>query len=288
MSQFHEGILKFTALRNSDVAPEGLGSLSVKFVRYPSAQQLVMWLPQPGYMGYSDYALSRDEHLLEQGLVIDKIGGSTQMLWDTLEWSPGNYNLKINHSDGWFHLLTFLKEEFIDSDPVISAYDTGVINELSLQNYLQELDEKLRCLTLGYPGKEPEKIDRDSYYSQQDFTNDEMNIRRKAQKLIEDTFEKLFQSNQDSQRLEYDEQGRSGTIYFIDGHKRVPFYYEMGGYPAHLVIDIPTPENWEQHTGISLDKRRETLLLIASNVRREKALSWRFEINDNTIVYYDA
>ncbi|MBK9109501.1 MAG: hypothetical protein IPM92_14290 [Saprospiraceae bacterium] len=288
MTQIYNGFLKFVELRNEGTVPEGLGTLVVKFVRYSSSQQLVLWLPQAAHLGYTDYTLTLGDDIVESGIILDKVGGSKQIIWDSLLFQPGLYALKINHNDGWYHLFVFQKQDNLNSDLVIAPYDSDVIDHRNFQNYIKDADETLKQLALGPMPTEPETFDRDTFGDFQDFTTGEKEIRRKAQIILEDVFSKIMESKDDEPRLEYDEQGRCGTIYYIEGKNRLPFYYEMGGYPAHLVIDIPKSENWEKQTGISLDKRRETLLLVASHVRREKATSWRFEINDDSIVYYDA
>lgn len=96
---------------------------------------------------------------------------------------------------------------------------------------------------------------------------------------------KLFYSR--SPRLWYAEDGRSGYIYYSDGFKDIPFYYEFGGGDCQLCIDIPDKNNWEKETNTLLSKREEILHFVGKNVIKDKFTGSRsYEIDDNWINIY--
>ena len=80
-------------------APAEIGFLTLRFVHYPGAQQLILWLPQSGYHGYGDVTLTRTGAVVDLAAVRDRLNGSVQILWDTLPWAPGDYVITITHAD---------------------------------------------------------------------------------------------------------------------------------------------------------------------------------------------
>lgn len=288
MSPLQNGMIQFTALRNEGTTNQELPGLSVRFVRYPDSQQLVIWLPREVYTGYTRYMIRTGDREWEHDEVNTKINGTVQMLWDTILWPPANYTLEIKHNDGWYHVLEFLKVNIEEAGDPISVYDSGVINSQNFQRYMTELENEMEKLTQSRTVQDPEIMDGDGIRSQQVFTEDELKVRMKAEEIREEVFSTFLRGKEEWPRLHYEEQGKCGTIFYLDEKIRIPCYYELGGSPANLIVSIPTAENWEKQTGITLQDRRRILLFIATGVRREKAPSWRFEINDDSIVYYDA
>ena len=109
-------------------APEALGKLVSRFVRYPGCQQLTLWLPQAGYMGYTNLSITHMDGVgkgagisacIDQARVADRLSGSVQMLWDTLAWPPGAYRVEIAHADGWCHRLELYKRRPDELVPVL-------------------------------------------------------------------------------------------------------------------------------------------------------------------------
>lgn len=282
MADIHEGIITFSAIRNEGNGAPLQNFISVKFVRYPGSQQLVIWLPEPGYTGYSDFVLLFQDKIVNQGKVENILNGNVQTLWDTLGWQPGNYTLEFHHNEGWFHQLIFTKLEHSDETKNFTPYDSGIINELNIKEYL------IRERQNAQRKNSAEHFDRSSISVSNDLSPEEAEIRNQANISILENFRQALFGKPDLPKLEYNEQGRSGTIIYLDDGIRLPFYYEMGGSSVHLIIDIPPTAKWESLTKIPIRKRREILLFIASTIRKEKAPSWRFEINDDSIMFYDS
>lgn len=101
----HEGHIELSEPENLG-APEAVGRLRTQFVRYPGCQQLVLWLPSSGWVGYTTLRVRTDAGLvLVDRPVRDAVGGQIQILLDTYHWPPGSLVLCIEHEDGWCHRL---------------------------------------------------------------------------------------------------------------------------------------------------------------------------------------
>jgi len=48
----------------------------LRFVHYPGAQQLILWLPQSGYHGYGDVTVTHNGALIEKATLRDRLNGS--------------------------------------------------------------------------------------------------------------------------------------------------------------------------------------------------------------------
>lgn len=70
--------------------------------------------------------------------------------------------------------------------------------------------------------------------------------------------------------LSYFEQGRSGTITFQNSETLFDMYYEFGGGNCVVTIFVPSPEQWENKTGLSLETREITLHQIGKEVVKDK------------------
>lgn len=93
-------------------APIVWGSLSAQFVRYPGCQQLQVWLPRAGWLGYSHVRVRHaDGRLLVDASVRELLQGELHLLFDTLAWPPGAMQLEIGHVDGWQHTLALRKSD---------------------------------------------------------------------------------------------------------------------------------------------------------------------------------
>jgi len=106
----HQGHIVIGDIRTIG-SPAGVGEPTVKFVWYPGCQQLILWLPQPGHLGYGELVVSRDGEVVERAPVMSRLNGSVQMLWDTLDWAPGAYAIEISHEAGWRHEVELQKLE---------------------------------------------------------------------------------------------------------------------------------------------------------------------------------
>lgn len=87
-------------------------------------------------------------------------------------------------------------------------------------------------------------------------------------------------------RLSYENEGRSGRVLFHELERHLAFAWEMTGDEAEpLVIDVPSPAEWERCTGRPLSQREEVLRFVAETAQREQARSWRAELRDEAIVF---
>ncbi len=109
----HNGIIELHRIENVGDNSVKTGLLTAQFVRYPGCQQLKVWLPKSDYhkWDFGNYQIVKKstQEIEEQGLVEDKVSGSSQMLFDTLGFSEGDYILEIEHPNGGKHCLHFQK-----------------------------------------------------------------------------------------------------------------------------------------------------------------------------------
>lgn len=87
-------------------------------------------------------------------------------------------------------------------------------------------------------------------------------------------------------KLEYIEEGRSGSIIYIDGDIKFKMWYEFGGGDVIAFISIPSEENWISATSIPLEERNDVLNFIGATVARDKTSSGRYRIKDEWIDIY--
>jgi len=70
--------------------------------------------------------------------------------------------------------------------------------------------------------------------------------------------------------LDYQDQGRGGTIRFVGGKTAFTMWWEYAGGAATALIGIPSGEEWEARTGIPLSLREEVLAFIGGRILRDK------------------
>ncbi len=262
------GIISFTEINNNINLDPSTKGVSVQFSRYNDNQQIVLWLPTSGWNDYSVYKLFYNKIEFESNHVKQKLNGEIQMVWDTSEWSSGSYLLEIYQHEIVKHSLKFEKDESPTSH---YPYDSGVIQSDTLKDYKSNLNK------LSIPNQ--------SANSDNEWSDEELAIREQANNMLIQAFSNLNKKEKEP-FLEFDEQGRSGTIYYIENKHRIPFYYEFGGGEVQVIINTPTSKDWEIATGLPLNERRRVLLTIASGVIHKKAPGWRFEIEEDNISFY--
>lgn len=228
---------------------------NIKYVFYPDCQQLIIWLPNPG-SHYNEFKI----HNLDHGQVIlsDKvqniINGSIQIILDSSNFSPASYCLELDWPKTIKHLLFFKKLE-----PGVSPKEEDVLPDLE-------------------PPKSESLSDRRRYYdSFGNLVPDDIDFRNLK---MDELLKKL------NRKIEYKDDGRTGTIYYIDGETKIGFNYEFGGANCIVFINVPTEEKWESQTGVPLDQRKEIIEFIASRVHQEKVASSRIEISSDAISFY--
>lgn len=243
-----DGLVVVGRIQNMN-APAEIGVLTVKAVHYPGSQQLILWLPQPGYQGYGDMRLvGPDGEIIETATVQSRLNGSVQILWDTLPWRPGAYRIEITHNDGWRHVLELEK------------LAEGVLPPASTPEPI--------------PTPSEPRVYRDG------FGNVIPDVDLELRQQVSETIARRF-----GRRLEYEGNFRAGVIVYVDGTRRIRFSHEMAGAPYKFAIDIPSVASWEAATGAPVSEREEIVQFVAEQVQREQASSWTFEIRDTEIVF---
>lgn len=228
-------------------APEEMAPLSTQFVRYPGCQQLVLWLPRPGRLGYGRLRIfGPDGVTLEDAPVSSRLNGSVQILTDTFAWPPGAYRVEIDHADGWRHELHMRKLEEGVAPPQPQA---PVVEE--------EPSDAPRIYRDGF-GKVIPNLD--------------LEMRAQALENIVAKF---------SRRLEFEGNARAGIIIYIDGERRIRFSHEMCIGRVKFSIDLPRPQHWEAQTDTPLSERDDIVDFVARETRRLQACSWNYEIHED-------
>ena len=247
----HEGEIDLGDPVNSG-APESVGVLTAKFVRYEGCQQLTLWLPQDGHSGYERLRIRQaGGDWIEDASITGRLNGRVQILIDTYPWPPGEYAVEITHYDGWHHELSLSKLEEAATQP------------------------------LPEPRAEPEASEGPIVYRDgtgKVIPNYDLDLRAKELGRLSDRF---------SRCLEFEGNFRAGTIVYIEGDTRLRFNHEMCGGGVHFSIDIPAPERWEAETGRPLSDRDDIVAYVAEETRRLKARSWRHVIQADRIDFVD-
>ncbi len=225
---------------------------AVKFVHYPDCQQLIISLPRPG-KDYGDLRLwdTGTGRILETWPVADKLSGAIQILWDTVSLSPGHYRIEIDHIDSGMHSIDLIK------------YEAGAVIPGDVVIPVQEE-------TRGKP-----IVYRDGFGNIME--DEDLLLREKVLKEIADTF---------SRHIEYESSGRSGTVIYVEGETRIPFYYEIGGGDCVAWIDLPAIDKWESETKTPSDRREDIVQFTAASVHARQAPGCRVEISGNAIKYF--
>lgn len=256
-----EGDIEIGAVANIG-APEQVGLLTARFVRYPGCQQLTLWLPQSGYHGYGALrVLMSNSKVIEQTTVAERLNGSVQILWDTLEWEAGAYRIEIDHDDGWRHVLALRKFE-----PIAESEEPAPVPRVMAPRAPSPEAASRASAPIVY---------RDGFGRV--LPDQDMVLRKQALEDLKNRF---------SRRLRYDGNFRAGTITYVEGDLQIAFSHEMGGGGCKFYIDVPSAAQWEAHTGTPLARRGEILLFVAQTVQREQASSWRYKIEADTITYW--
>ncbi len=224
---------------------------AVKFIHYPDCQQLIIWLPRPG----KDYGALRlrdtvTGEIIDEWPVANKLDGAIRILWDTLPVSPGHYRIEIDHPDSCMHIIDLIK------------YEEGAVipkNDINLMQ--QETSSEPMVYRDGF-GNIVENVD--------------LLLRENVLKEITDKF---------SRHIEYESSGRSGTVFYVEGETRIPFYYEFGGGNCVAWIDLPAIDKWESETKTPVDRRQDIIQFTAATVHARQAPGCRIEISDTAIKF---
>ena len=259
------GVIVLGKIENTGENAGQLGVVTAKFVHYSDCQQLIIWLPAYGRDGYGDYrVIDLDARAnLHWGRVETILNGSIQLLFDTLTWPPGNYILELDGPKGVCHQLHFQKLSegiTLPPTPVAALPQSEECSEDSLWRVYRD----------GFGNPIP-NLDRA--------------LRDVADKRLTEIVNEIF--HEAVTRIEIQGNARAGTITYVEDHLRLTFSYERGMSPCTMLIDIPSDERWEAATSTPLAKRREILNYLARNVRRDHGPTWRYEIRDREIAFFE-
>jgi hypothetical protein len=237
-------------------APPEVGLLTARYVHYPGAQQLIVWLPMTGYHVYGYLRVTGPAGLVEQASVRSRLNGSVQILWDTLGWPPGDYRLEIDHADGWRHELAMLKHDGPAPAPPPPPPEPQ-------PPLVEEAEDPAPRVYRDGAGREIPNVD--------------VEIRAKANEAITRRF---------TRKLTFEGTGRAGVIVYEDAYCTIRFPHEMAAGRYHIVVDVPDAATWTQTTGAPLELRDEIVRYVAEETQRQQAPSWLFEIREREILYY--
>jgi hypothetical protein len=261
--ELHYGEIEILSISNSAALPDEVELLPeiqdhyVRFVHYPDCQQLIIMLPSygPDYKTIKLLDAVRNE-ILDERPVTDRLSGSIQILWDTLEIPPGQFRIEIYWKNDQYHLIEFVK-------------------------YTEEESKERKATIQAYQVSDDPVSDSGPIIYRDGFGNI---IPDEAELLREEAMFNLFRRF--SKKLSYSGNFRDGTITYTDGEYTIDFYHEMGGGDCHMYINIPTEDQWELKTHTPLSERIEILEFVAETVQREQAPSWKYEIRDDIIYFY--
>lgn len=81
--------------------------------------------------------------------------------------------------------------------------------------------------------------------------------------------------------------GRSGDLIFESRETSFAFWWEFGGYGTFLIVDVPTPDQWEARTQLPLAKRSDVLNFIGEHlVIHETHGKGSYIIGENVLTVY--
>jgi hypothetical protein len=276
MKELHpyEGIIEITKIKNTGNNARKIGTVKSRFVRYPNAQQISVWLPENGRQGYGKLRIidTTTNAIIEEQEVSDKINGSILMTWDTLYWLPSAYRLDIEHPKGGTHSMYFnkLEEDAIVPKEKIVEMDTASAGNPTLAKSL--LPKKVRK---SDNNDSMWKVYTDGFGNP--IPNEDRMIRDNA---IEELAAKF------SRRIEFEGTYRSGYVTYIEGDIRIRFLHEMYGGKYKFGIEIPSESQWEVQTKTPLSRRKDIIEFLAQAVQSQQASSWQYDIRDTDIAYY--
>lgn len=252
----HYGIIELGTSENIGKKANEIDLITAQFVHYPDYQQLTIWLPQYGRQGYGNIRLinNKTKTVVDDRPVSDRLNGSIQILWDTLDIPPSDYTIEIEHPKGGKHILPFKK------------YAKG--KEVKKEKYIPEpkFQDNAPSLSKTY------KYDFGNMFSSQDLILKEKITKELPEQLIK--------------HVTYEGSFRLGYVIYIEGDIRLRFMHDMCDGGCKFYIKIPTEKQWETNTKTPLSRRTDILAFIAHAVQSDHALNWQYEIREDCIYYY--
>ena len=286
---------------NAEKPDEGqAGSIkpvNVRVVHYPDCQQLVFHMPQYAWdAGTFRLTNACSQEVIEEKPVRERLNGGTMILTNTLPYPPGFYTIEAGWPDGWTHRIQFIK--FTEGFPK-APYGKAPANIFhAIRNeevHLLPLPEEPPAPeNTAYGTRIPEYLpDRESGYASpacslhmmydrddersRDYNGFETDRGIDVDKFKKDIMSRFFP------KLEYTQDGRGGSIYYIEGAIKIQFGWEFGGGNAVVILFIPETKYWEAQTGTPLSRRDEILKFLCEQVIRDQAPGCTYKIYDNSI-----
>ncbi len=251
----HYGIIELGKIENICEMAMEIDLITAQFVHYPDCQQLTIWLPQYGRQGYGNIRLINNniKTIVDDKPVADRLNGSVQILWDTLDLPPSNYTLEIEHPKGGKHILHFRK-------------------------YAKTRGRKKEKLLPVPPPQDTPSVSqtyRDGFGKA--VPNEDLILTEQLTKQLTGQF---------TRHITYEGSFRSGYVIYVQGDKRIKFSHEMGGGQCKFYIDIPSQKAWAAATNTPLSNRADIIEFVAHTVQTDQASSWQYEIREDCIYYY--
>lgn len=83
--------------------------------------------------------------------------------------------------------------------------------------------------------------------------------------------------------LQYQNQGRGGTVVYTDAISSIPFSFEFGGGDCVAIIFIPSPGEWVKNTGRTLDDRETVIRFVAQQCLHDQVSNGYYSISEHFI-----
>lgn len=250
-----------------DIGPAAPPGLVARFVRYPGCQQLQLWLPQPDHNGARRVQVRRADGLVvDDAALHERLSGPVQLLFDTLAWPPGAYQLTVDAAPGQPAVALALHKWAADPPAAPPPADARV-------------DAGGRGAHAGFGGSEPAPVYRDGLGRV---------LPDEAQRLRDTAWAQL--QRRFSRQVRVHNQGRAGTVTYeerLPQLRRLHFAHEIAGGPWHWAVTVPTPARWQAETGLPLAERDELLRFVAESLQRSQGPHWAWTLTDDTIAFHD-
>jgi hypothetical protein len=270
---------------------------NVRVIHYPDCQQLVFHMPRYAWdAGTFRLTNACSQEVIEEKPVRERLNGGTMILTNTLPYPPGFYTIEASWPDGWTHRIRFIK--FVEGFPK-APYGQAPAN---IFRAIRNEEVHLLPLPEETPGPEPTTsgyrvpeynaerergyaspacslhtmYDRDDQRSR-DYSGIEGNAGIDVEKFKNEIMSRFFP------KLEYTQDGRGGSIYYIEGAIKIEFGWEFGGGNAVVILFIPETKYWEAQTGTPLSRRDEILKFLCEQVIRDQAPGCKYKIYENSI-----
>jgi hypothetical protein len=256
--KLHYGIIELGPIENVGEKASEIDLIKAQFVHYPDCQQLTIWLPQYGRQGYGHIRLidNKTKTVVDDKPVTDRLNGSVQILWDTLNIPPNDYTIEIEHPKGGKHILPFKK--FAKTKDVKQKKPLYLLQQQQKATFPSESSQTgLNTYKDGFGHTLPDE---------------DLILKEKVTKELVDKFTRY---------VTYEGSFRTGYVIYVEEDLRIKFRHEMGGDNCAVYIEIPTENRWEEETKTPLSRRDEIMSFVAN-----RAFSGRHEISDDCIYYY--